>query len=121
MLHKGGLWQAGMWVHPAGGARGHRFGRALALAPQQRERAGRRLDGVGLSYTALTDAAGRRVTTSLFRSHGPPYLSVGLQVVLDEVGEPPDVMLQGYEGHGLAAILVGVIRAPDLAARPRNA
>lgn len=54
-----------------------------------------------------------RVTTSLFRSQGPPYLSVGLEVALNEFGQRPEVMLQGYEGYGLAGILVGVVRAAD--------
>ena len=45
---------------------------------------------------------------------------MGLEVLLQELGLAPEVMLEGYEGHGLAAILIGVIREPNPAANTRQ-
>jgi hypothetical protein len=52
---------------------------------------------------------GHRLSTQAFQDN-PNYLSVGLGSVLATCGEPPERVLEGYEGYGLADLDVSTIR-----------
>ncbi len=60
----------------------------------------------------LNAQGARAVSTGLFRSSGGS-LSVGLEVLLDELGHEPSIMLSSYPEHGLTQISCGLARQPD--------
>lgn len=65
------------------------------------------------SWWVPTDDGGRRITSQAFQDSGS-YMSVALGVLLEEQGIEPAVVVEGFDGFGLAQLGVDFVRGLGL-------
>ena len=54
-------------------------------------------------------SGGRRISSQAFQDH-PAYMSVAIGLALTELEQPTDVVLDGFDGYGLARLEVSFLR-----------